>query len=78
MEEGNDDCGDDLKGLGCSTYYTDVPLDSDTDSSGEEETLITLPAGQPAESYADVFSIIPTLCYGRHNKVDVLELCGGI
>eukprot|EP00959_Pyramimonas_sp_CCMP1952_P037184 777920-Pyramimonas_sp.AAC.1 len=36
------------------------------------------PAGQHAESYADVFSIIPTLCYGRHNKVDMLELCGGI
>eukprot|EP00959_Pyramimonas_sp_CCMP1952_P288367 6030064-Pyramimonas_sp.AAC.1 len=26
VEEGNDDCGDDLKGLGCSAYYTDVPL----------------------------------------------------
>eukprot|EP00959_Pyramimonas_sp_CCMP1952_P120993 2529878-Pyramimonas_sp.AAC.1 len=38
---------------------------------------ITFPAGQPAASYADVFSIIPTLCYGRHNKVDMLELCGG-
>eukprot|EP00959_Pyramimonas_sp_CCMP1952_P329628 6901440-Pyramimonas_sp.AAC.1 len=41
-------------------------------------TFIALPAGQPAESYADVFSIIPTLCYGRHNMVDVLELCGGL
>eukprot|EP00959_Pyramimonas_sp_CCMP1952_P401587 8414466-Pyramimonas_sp.AAC.1 len=64
VEEGNDDCGDDFKGLGCSANCTDVPLVSDTDSSGEEETFIALPAGQPAESHADVFSIIPTLCYG--------------
>eukprot|EP00959_Pyramimonas_sp_CCMP1952_P071034 1483080-Pyramimonas_sp.AAC.1 len=21
--------------------------------------------------------MVPTLCYGRHNKVDMLELCGG-
>eukprot|EP00959_Pyramimonas_sp_CCMP1952_P440603 9224553-Pyramimonas_sp.AAC.1 len=53
VEEGNDDCGDDLKGLGVSAYYTDAPMDSDTDSNGEEETFITLFAGQPAESYAD-------------------------
>eukprot|EP00959_Pyramimonas_sp_CCMP1952_P026121 548312-Pyramimonas_sp.AAC.1 len=45
VEEGNDDSGDDLKGFGCSSYYTDAPLDSGTDSNGEEETLITLPAG---------------------------------
>eukprot|EP00959_Pyramimonas_sp_CCMP1952_P388589 8142425-Pyramimonas_sp.AAC.1 len=77
VEEGNDDCGDDLKGLGCSTYYTDVALDSDTKSDDEEETCITLPAGLPAESDADVLSITPTLFYGRPNNVDMLELCGG-
>eukprot|EP00959_Pyramimonas_sp_CCMP1952_P286688 5994726-Pyramimonas_sp.AAC.1 len=30
VEEGNDDCENDLKGLGCSTYYTDALLDSVT------------------------------------------------
>eukprot|EP00959_Pyramimonas_sp_CCMP1952_P152600 3193010-Pyramimonas_sp.AAC.1 len=33
--------------------------------------------GLPGESYADVVSIIPTLCYGRRNKVDRLELRRG-
>eukprot|EP00959_Pyramimonas_sp_CCMP1952_P056877 1187444-Pyramimonas_sp.AAC.1 len=32
--------------------------------------------GLPAESYAGAFSIIPTVCHGRHNKVNMLELCG--
>eukprot|EP00959_Pyramimonas_sp_CCMP1952_P347351 7275264-Pyramimonas_sp.AAC.1 len=40
----------------------------DADSDDGEETFIALPAGQPAESYADVFSIVPILCYGRHKK----------
>eukprot|EP00959_Pyramimonas_sp_CCMP1952_P301758 6313897-Pyramimonas_sp.AAC.1 len=63
VEEGNDDCGDDLKGLGCSAYYTDVPLDSDTESDGEEGTLITLFARQLAESYSDVFTIAPSVLW---------------
>eukprot|EP00959_Pyramimonas_sp_CCMP1952_P060418 1262058-Pyramimonas_sp.AAC.1 len=81
VEEGNDDCGDGLKGLGCSAHYTDAPRDSDTDSDGEEEICIALPAGLFAETYVDAFSMLPTLCYGRHNKVDMLELrvgSGGI
>eukprot|EP00959_Pyramimonas_sp_CCMP1952_P175137 3659898-Pyramimonas_sp.AAC.1 len=68
VEYGNDDCGDDFKGLGCSAHCTDAPLDSDAESDGEEETFITAFAGLPAGTCADVFSIIPTLCYGRHNK----------
>eukprot|EP00959_Pyramimonas_sp_CCMP1952_P020753 437670-Pyramimonas_sp.AAC.1 len=49
-EEGNDDCGGDLKGFGCSACYTDVSLDSDTEGDDEEETVIALLAGLPAES----------------------------
>eukprot|EP00959_Pyramimonas_sp_CCMP1952_P158294 3310514-Pyramimonas_sp.AAC.1 len=52
----------------------EAPLD--TSSDDDEETFITLPAGLPADAHAVVFSIIPTLCYGRHNMVDALELCG--
>eukprot|EP00959_Pyramimonas_sp_CCMP1952_P004420 92576-Pyramimonas_sp.AAC.1 len=48
------------------------------DSDDGEETFIALPSGQPAESNANVFSVFPTLCYGGHNKVDMLELRGGI
>ena len=32
---------------------------------------------EDTDEYADVFSIVPTLCYGRYNRVDMLELCGG-
>ena len=56
-------------------YITDVPLDSDSD---EEELFLTLPAGLPADTHADVFPIVPALCYGRNNEVDMLELCGGL
>ena len=77
IEDGNDDCGEDLKGLGCSSYYTDYPME-DPDSSGDDEdTFLTLPTVVPTDNYASVFSIVPTLCYGRHNRVDMLELCGG-
>eukprot|EP00959_Pyramimonas_sp_CCMP1952_P454130 9469413-Pyramimonas_sp.AAC.1 len=59
VEEGSDDCGDDLTGLGRSAHYTDAPLDSDTESEAEG-TFIAMPAGLLAEFYADVFSITPT------------------
>eukprot|EP00959_Pyramimonas_sp_CCMP1952_P354468 7425623-Pyramimonas_sp.AAC.1 len=61
VEEGYDDCGDDLKGLGCSANNADVPLDSDAESVDEGKTCIALPAGLPADAHAGVFSIIPTL-----------------
>ena len=76
VEPGHDDCGEDLKGLGdVKAYSSDVPLDSDSD---EEELFLSIPAGTPADTHADVFSIIPALCYGRNNEVDMLELCGGL
>eukprot|EP00959_Pyramimonas_sp_CCMP1952_P305929 6401754-Pyramimonas_sp.AAC.1 len=48
------------------------------DSGDKEETFINLPAGQPTESCADVPQIVTTLCYGRHDEVDMLEFGGGI
>ena len=72
VEQGDDDCGEDLKGLGdVKAYFSDVPLESDSD---DEELFLSLPAGTPADTHADVFSIIPALCYGRNNEVDMLEL----
>eukprot|EP00959_Pyramimonas_sp_CCMP1952_P186562 3900940-Pyramimonas_sp.AAC.1 len=68
VEEGIGDCGDGRKGLGYSAYCADVPFDFDTEGDDEEEVCIALPAGLFAEFYADVFSIVPTLSYGRHNK----------
>eukprot|EP00959_Pyramimonas_sp_CCMP1952_P090811 1901177-Pyramimonas_sp.AAC.1 len=38
----NGDCGEDLRGLGCGAYCTDVPLDRDIDE--DEEAIMTLPA----------------------------------
>eukprot|EP00959_Pyramimonas_sp_CCMP1952_P458868 9477332-Pyramimonas_sp.AAC.1 len=43
VEDGNDDCGEDLTGLGRGAYYTDAPLDTDSDE--DAGTFITLPAG---------------------------------
>eukprot|EP00959_Pyramimonas_sp_CCMP1952_P117436 2454864-Pyramimonas_sp.AAC.1 len=52
VEDGSDDCGEDLRGLGRGAYYTDVPLDTDGDDDGE---TFELPAGLPADAHADVF-----------------------
>eukprot|EP00959_Pyramimonas_sp_CCMP1952_P368758 7724129-Pyramimonas_sp.AAC.1 len=75
VDDGDDDCGEDLQGLGCGACCTDVSLGTDSDEDGE--AFIALPAGLPVDAHADVFSIIPTVSYGRNNEVDMLELCGG-
>ena len=69
-----------MKGLGCESYYTDVPSEDDIDTDSEaEDIFIAIRAGPPAlaGTPADVFAIIPTFCYGHNNTVDLLELCGG-
>ena len=65
IEFGNDDCGDDLKGLGLDTsalhVSTDVPLEELDDDEDEEHMYIMLPSRTPAVADADIFTIIPTL-----------------
>ena len=70
--------GEDLKGLCRASYRSSdahgVYSDSDSD---EEDAYLSMPAGLPADASADVFAMIPALCYGRRNEVDMLGLCGG-
>eukprot|EP00959_Pyramimonas_sp_CCMP1952_P212718 4450880-Pyramimonas_sp.AAC.1 len=58
-----------------ATWSTDVP--TELISSDEDDGLfLTLTTSMP-NTRADIYSIVATLCYGRNNCVDMLELCGG-
>ena len=47
------------------------------DDEDEEHMYIMSPARAPAVIDADIFTIMPTLCYGANGCVDMLEFCGG-
>ena len=76
IEPGKDDCGDDRRGLGdvqihmCDVYNEDI-------RSEDDEDLHMILSMTPSITEADIFSIIPALCYGREAYVDILEFCGG-
>ena len=76
IEFGNDDCGDDISGLGpditllgYDTYIEPI------DSSDDEDMFYFIP--MPQDNTTNVFTAIAHLCYGRDRYVDILELCGG-
>ena len=56
---------------------TDVPIEELESDEDEENLFIHVPSRSPALEEADIFAIIPTLCYGSNGYVDMLELCGG-
>ena len=56
---------------------TDVPFEELESDEGEERMFISPPARTPATAEADIFAIIPTLCYGANGSVDMLDFCGG-
>ena len=80
VEDGTDDCGDALSGLGSavSLLGLDLPPEdpADSDESDDADVFYHVPKVIP-DGTADIFSVIASLCYGKHNSVDLLELCGG-
>ena len=77
VEEGTDDCGDSLSGLGkhIEIYTADYYIE---DLDEDRNVFINIPSKlDPHDQDVDVFSAIACLCYGSNNCVDVLELCGG-
>ena len=74
-EAGNDDCGDDVSSLGKDIVmlsYDAYESDTDHDENVHCDVPISIPSGE-----TNIFSAVATLCYGKHNKVDLVELCGG-
>ena len=59
----------------CSIPSTNAPVE-EISSDEEEDMYISIPTPL-GDEHADIFSIVSTLCYGSHNCVDMLELCGG-
>ena len=74
IEPGNDDCGDDISGLGKDVILLSCDLGTDPDE--DDALFVTLPS-QPQENSGSLPSLVAYLCYGRNNRVDLLELCGG-
>ena len=78
VEDGDDDCGESLAGLGAdimTSWSTDAPSEP---LSSDDEDLFTTFHRPISDDHADIFSIVATLCYGRNNSVDMIELCGGM
>ncbi len=78
-EPGNDDCGDDLSSLGKDIIYLSYDIfddNPDTDIESEELYHLNVPVSIP-DGETNIWSAVATLCYGKHNKVDLVELCGG-
>ena len=80
VEAGHDDCGDDISGLGSDVTLLTMdwgPEDVDeSDDDDNDEIFLTIPHA-PSDGITNIYSAVSTLCYGKHNKVDLLELCGG-
>ena len=77
-EPGTDDCGDDISGLGKDAILLSLDVIGEVlDSSDSDGDLfITIPLSPP-DSTTNIYSAVSQLCYGKHNTVDLLELCGG-
>ena len=81
VEAGNDDCGDDISGLGpdavlLSSDIIPEQFDYDSDDDDSEDMFLQVPISI-ADNTTDILTAVPYLCYGRHNAVDLIELCGG-
>mgnify|MGYP001420148067 CR=1 FL=1 len=76
-EPGNDDCGDDISGLGKDiTLLMQDVTQEEIESSDDEVVFIAIPVAIH-DAHTNIYSAIAHLCYGKHNTVDLLELCGG-
>ena len=77
VEEGNDDCGDDISGLGKDAVLLSRDIFIGDDDDSDNEMFLTIPHVLSDGTCDDIFSALVSLCYGKHNAVDLIELCGG-
>jgi hypothetical protein len=89
IEAGNDDCGDDISGLGADVFLLGFDyMEEDIDSSDDDEQLfitiyrdegtVTQPIPHSINDHTtNVYSAVASLCYGTNGYVDLIELCGG-
>ena len=72
-EDGDDDCGDDLSGLGVDKFllFSDIHYE-DSSEDEHEDIHLTIPSPiRPQGDVVDIFNAIATLCYGKDNYVDL-------
>ena len=81
VEPGTDDCGDDLTGLGPDIALLSFDVapehleDDDTDDD-DYDCFFSIPT-TITDNHTSIESAISYLCYGKYNRVDLIELCGG-
>ena len=76
-EPGNDDCGDDISGLGPDAIMLSCDVMCEViDSSDDEDLFVTVPI-TIQDPGTNIYSAVAYICYGKYNYVDLLELCGG-
>ena len=67
VEPGNDDCGDDLGGLGDVHMHLYDVYNETIEADDGDDLHLTLPI-TPSVTEANVLSVVPTLCYGQEYK----------
>ena len=77
-EAGDDDCGEDITGLGSDAILLmhDVYPEDYESSDGDSDLFLSIPV-TPTNRDTTVLSAVATLCWGDNNEADLLELCGG-
>lgn len=81
VEGGNDDCGDDLGGLGKDVTLFGYDLyEFDLSSEDGDDLYDAIPPtmyNEDGSHVTNIFTAVATLCRGWDDRVDLLELCGG-
>ena len=76
-EPGNDDCGDDISGLGKDAVLLSCDMMCEDIEEEDDETMFLAIPSTLSDDVTNVYSAVTYLCYGKNNRVDLVELCGG-
>ena len=76
-EPGNDDCGDDISGLGKDAVLLSCDMMCEDIEEEDDATMFLTIPSTLSDDVTNVYSAVAYLCYGKNNRVDLVELCGG-
>ena len=76
-EPGNDDCGDDISGLGKDAVLMSCDMICEDIEEEDDASMFLAIPSTLHDDVTNVYSAVTYLCYGKNNRVDLVELCGG-
>ena len=77
IEAAYDDCGEDISGLGKDIILLTRDVTREDVESSDDDFIFTSVPISIRDSHTNVYGAVAHLCYGKHNSVDLLELCRG-